>query len=202
MASLLSQGTPAGGWSDTTGSGDSTEYILGTGMQIAVAGQVTGIWYFVPSVALPTNTQFAVGLTNVPSNGTAGTITVLVSEAETKPVTGDKGTWKFYPFTTPQSISAGQRVQACVRTNRYALKSNAFTSAAVTNGNLTAWQDANSFPNGAFWDGALGTNVGTFPSLSFDESFYGIDLEFTAAGAAAAVPPRSRVRNMGALLQV
>jgi hypothetical protein len=181
MASLLGQTTPSGGWSDATGSTDSVEYILSTGIQFAVAGTISGVWYFVPTT-IPTNAQFAIGAIKV-NSGVLTSPSIVASEAQTKPASGDAGTWKLFTFTTPVAVAAGDKFLICVRTNRYALKSHFFQSAAVVNGNLTGWQDApTAFPNGCFKNSGLGTNIGAVPTQSFDQSFYGIDADFTASG--------------------
>jgi hypothetical protein len=180
MASLIGQTTPPGGWTDTTGSSDSVEYILSTGMAFAVDGTINGVWWFVPST-LPTNAQFAIGVVKC-NSGVNSSPTIVASEAKTKPVSGDVGTWKLFTFTTPVSVTAGDKFLICLRTNRYPLVSGFFLSAH-TNGDISAWADnAPSFPNGCFDDSGLGTDVGSIPTQSFDQSFYGIDVDFTASG--------------------
>jgi hypothetical protein len=181
MASLLGQTTPSGGWTDATGSSDNVEYILSTGIQFAVAGTINGVWFFVPTATLPTNPQFSIGAIKV-NSGVTTSPSIVGNEAKTAPVSADQGTWKLYTFTTPVSVTASDKFLICVRTNRYAHKSN-FFSADIVNGNLTAWLDnPNPFPNGCFKDTALGTNIGGVPTQSFNQTFYGIDVDFTASG--------------------
>jgi hypothetical protein len=183
----------SGGTQDLTGSGDATEYAMGTHFRPLVAGTVTGIRWFVPTVVQPFASDFAAGLVQVDgSTGISGSITWLDwNTGVTRPGSGAAGTWVTLPLSTPQHVTAGTDLYAVVRTDRYAFASKNFTATFTSaDGNLTVPADAVNYPNGAFITGP-GSNppVNWSGASSFNQNFYGVDVLFTPdSGNATATP--------------
>jgi uncharacterized protein DUF4082 len=157
--SLFTSQTPANALTS-----DFHQYTLGTVIVVAVAGTVTGgRWYF-------------------PTTLPSGSTVFVLYDADTQGqlarqtfVTPTAGAWNTVTLTSPPTVTAGQRLIACVLTqDRYVLTSGQFTSAGITNGNLTApATGATTGGNGRFND----PNDG-YPGSTFGGSCYFVDLVF------------------------
>jgi hypothetical protein len=185
MASLFGQVFPAaggGGSVDLQGYGDTSKYVMGTGVTFAVDGEITGVWFYITTDNLPSNGDFGVGVVEV------GFGVYTVWEAESLPASGQLGTWVLYTLTTPVAVAAGESYMVCVRTNRYAYAGQRFATDYV-NGDLTGYASDTGAPNGAFAQGggADGTPPSSVPNGQFNRTFYGIDVEFTPAGGSTPV---------------
>lgn len=184
QASLFGGVFPApggGGTQDLTGSGDSVEYVMGNGFLLGVPGTVPAIRWFVPTVAQPTNGDFAIGLFLAdPTGGILSPTSLLTSQSVTAPTAGAAGTWVDFTLAAPQTRSAGDIVYPVVRTNRYAYSTNVFTSAVV-NGPLTGVaNNPPNFPNGSY-DSANATNNPLTNPTQGGGTSYGIDILFQAS---------------------
>jgi hypothetical protein len=177
----------AGGTRDLTGTGDTTKYAMGTHWRPTVNGNVTGVRWFVPSSAAPTNADFAVGLmlSNVAGPG-AGVTWLDWNTGVTRPGSGAQGTWVSLPLSAPVAVTAGQELYVVVRTDRYGFAQHIFDAGNVAGagGNTVGAAEVAGFPNGAFTTG--GTETSNPPNFtapsSFNSSFYGVDVDFTPAG--------------------
>jgi hypothetical protein len=191
----------SGGNRDLTGSGDNAHYAMGLHVVPAVNGSIPALYWFCPTVQPPTNPDFGAGLFR--ANGALGLnspVTSLVWKAFTAPGSGVLGTWVTLTLDAPISVSAGDHLYAVVRTNRYAFAGKAFDTGSVVNGNLTGPASivggaaALHLPNGCFLSDGAGASF-TPPQwdgdcAQFNQTYYGIDVEFTPDGA----PPASSGR--------
>jgi hypothetical protein len=173
-----------GGSQDLTGTTESTLYVMATAIQFLANGTITGVRYYVPTSAQPSNGNFAVGVYRAdPSGGISSGPVLLVQESKTAPTAGAAGTWVTFPLTTPQAVTTGQICYAMVRTNRYAFSTNVFVSA-VTNGNLQGVATTGAgtaFPNGSFNAATPNTDPFDPPSAGgANGACYGIDVTFVA----------------------
>lgn len=195
MASLFAPAFPSpgsgnSGDQDLTGSADSSEYVMGLAFSVAVAGTLTGIKYYVPTVNQPTNAQFGVGLFDITAG--SGSAVQLVHDLVTAPTSVAAGTWVTYTLSTPQALVPAKKYRAAVRLNRYAFSRFVFETSTVVNGNITGLQDdgPGGFPNNAF-ESTLGPTDFPSPNSSFHAAYYGVDVDiaFTASGTLAATLP-------------
>jgi hypothetical protein len=174
--------TPSNGNED-----NGTAVTVGCKYVFAVPGTVSAIRWWAPT----TNTgTYTVGLYEVTDTHTG---TLLASaQVEAAGVTG--GAWNVTPITT-QAVSADKCYVAArhATSGRFVVRADVFTSAGITNGNVTAIQDGTDAPGpgGALLnctyneDAALG-----YPASQFGEPDYYVDLVFdagaTVTGAGAA----------------
>lgn len=182
-----------GGTRDLTGSGDSTTYILGTGINPLANGRFTGLRFYIPTT-LPDNSEFAVGVFDITSG--VGSAVLLQHDLVSLPSSGDANTWKTYNFSAPVDLEANHHYMLAVRTNRYAFNSKEFDGTSYTNGDLRGFaSDASGgFPNGAFYDSPSG---GAFPcpNSQFNSSFYGIDAVFLSSVESSTVTPTTNISD-------
>jgi hypothetical protein len=151
----------------TVDSGDGSAYTLGTVFRSSVDGQITGIRFY---KATDNFSPHTVALYDEASE------TLLAS----KVTAGETASgWQYQAFDTPVDISAGTLYIAAYHTpnGHYSRDANFFTSSGHTNGSLEAVA-ASVVPNGRYG----GSSVLVFPSSSFNDTNYWVDVEFTADG--------------------
>ena len=156
---------------------DSQAYTLGTVIDVAVDGVVThGRWRF-------------------PTTPPSGPVSWVLYDYSTETeiaravfASPTAGAWNTAALSSPVSLTAGQRVVACVETpDRYVAKGGLFTNAIVS-GNLTG-PATSTVPNGRFAlshatfpEGSAGGS-GYFGDLVFDNGAGGTTLAASASGS-------------------
>lgn len=170
--SLYTTETPAGETAESPGP------TLGTVIIPAVAGTITHLKWYVPSV-LPTNSAaFPFLLYDSASNN------LLASEVVALSAPG----WITVPLTNPQHVNANQAFIPCVYTgSQYVFSAAYFNSSGRTIGNLTAPQssaDPQGIGNGRFRSSANG-----FPSSTFNGNNYWTDVVFVPDGGLPSASP-------------
>jgi len=169
--SIFTTQTPAAG--DVS---DATQYTLGTVWTPAVNGTVTHIRVFAP-VTAPSSAF--VGLLYSITGESAG---VELGRATFGSLTA--AAWNTVALAGGVSVTAGSYYVACyVTPDRFVLTTNFFTSAGVTNGNLTAPQSGSPYGNGRI-------HVGDgFPEItSGQQSSYFADVVFDASSVVRPTP--------------
>lgn len=170
--SLYTTETPAGETAESPGP------TLGTVIIPAVAGTITHLKWYVPSV-LPSNAAaFPFLLYDSASN------TLLTSETVVLSTSG----WVTVPLSSPQHVNANQAFIPCVYSaSQYVFSAAYFNSSGRTIGNLTAPQssaDPQGIGNGRFRSSANG-----FPSSTFNGNNYWTDVVFVPDGGLPSAAP-------------
>lgn len=150
-----------------TGLGNDDSYELGTKFQSSVAGYIKGVRFF----SHPTAAADPAG-TYTGHLWTAGG-TLLASVTFTG-VTSDA--WQEALFSTPVEITANTTYVISYHTtsNQYVL-TGAGLATAITNGTLTALDDATAGGNGVYFQ----SPTPGFPNLTFNSSNYWVDPVFS-----------------------
>lgn len=170
--SIFTSETPLG-----TDVNDATTYTLGTCWTPAVNGTVTHIRVFAPLSAPAVAFQGVLYSITGEASGTE------LSRATFGALT--PGAWNTVALPSPVAVTAGNYyVTSYVTTDFFVLTTFVFTSAGITNGNLTANQSGVPFGNGRI-------HVGDgFPEItSGQQSNYFADVVFEAGGAAQDILP-------------
>ena len=161
-------GTPANPWNP-----DSNPVTLGVKFRADMAGTVTGIRFYKGAG----NNGAHVGLL-YSANGT------LLAQAN---FTGETASgWQQVTFSMPVAINANTTyVAAYFTSSGYASSYGYFSSAGVDNAPLHALRSGVDGPDGVYMYGG----APQFPSNSFGDSNYWVDVAFTAGGAPPPPPP-------------
>lgn len=154
----------------SSNSNDQTDYTFGTVFNSSSNGQIHGIrWYF-PDY-LPND--HVIGLLYSWTNNTAGTELARATFYNTQ------SGWNRAFFASPVTITANTKYVAAVWTiDRYVAVLGQFSSAGVTNGDLTAPQDTVGTHNG---QAVSGIGSPSYPNSSFGNGYLA-DVLYTAGG--------------------
>ena len=152
---------------------DSGDYELGVRFQSSVDGVVSGVRFYKGAA----NTGTHVGRLWTEGGALLATATFAGETA-----TG----WQQVSFTTPVAITAGTNYIASYTTpnGNYAFAANYFTDQAAVSGVLTAPQSTPAARNGVFSE-----TPGGFPTLSFNDSNYFVDVLFDEEAGPDTTPP-------------
>ena len=148
-------------------SGDSNGVELGVRFQSATDGLITGIRFYKSAA----NTGTHIG--NLWTN--------LGVQLATAPFTAETASgWQEVTFASPVPISANTPYVASyyAPNGRYSDSSGYFAISGFTNGNLAAYQDSSTTPNGLYNYGS----TSTFPSNSYGSTNYWVDVAFSPTG--------------------
>jgi Domain of unknown function (DUF4082)/Fibronectin type III domain/Bacterial Ig domain len=162
----------------TVDSGDGASVTVGVKFTASTNGTVTGIRFYKAA----TNTGTHVGTL------WSATGTVLASATFANETASG---WQSVSFSSPVAVTAGTTYVAgyYAPSGHYSDTSGAFSSAAVTNGPLTAIANATS-PNGVY----AYAKQSTFPTSNFNSSNYWVDVDFQpgtggGGGGGGSTPP-------------
>ena len=152
---------------------DSGDYELGVRFQSSVDGVVSGVRFYKGAA----NTGTHVGRIWTEGGALLATATFVGETA-----TG----WQQVTFNTPVAISAGTNYIASYTTpnGNYAFSANFFTSQAAVSGVLTAPQSTPAARNGVFSE-----TPGAFPTSSFNDANYYVDVVFDQEAGPDTTPP-------------
>lgn len=181
VESLFTTQTPAIG--DTT---DGIGYTLATRIRPAVAGTVSGVRWFFPTVTP------SAGVTGGLYRRTDDSTGTLLASASFGTYT--LGAWNTATFSSAVNVSANDDLYAAIYTpDRYVATGGFFTATTVTNGNLTGPADDTVTParNGRF---ASGVSSLTYPNGQFNGGCYFADVVFTATSSTTTVGQTTDLR--------
>jgi methionine-rich copper-binding protein CopC len=164
---------------------DSASVELGVKLRASTSGSVTGIRFYKSSTNTGTHTGSLWSATG--------------TRLATGTFTGETASgWQQLVFPTPVAITAGTTYVASylAPNGHYNADDGYFTSGGVTNGPLTALQSGTDGPNGIYAYGA----GGTFPTSSFNDANYWVDVTFTtgSSGGTDTTPPTVTSRTPAA----
>lgn len=180
--SIFAQTLPAG----TSSGNDDATWEFGIQFQVTASGyQLTGYWWYLPATGNTDATQYTFSLYST-SNGTSGTL--VSGSTVTASGTWVQGAWNFVPLASPVALSNGTTY---VAVNSIAVTAGAAYqflhsywstgagSGGLTDGPVTAPGTASAL--GAHQQPFNEPGSASFPSSVFEDSFYGIDINVTAA---------------------
>jgi hypothetical protein len=174
-ANIFTTQTPAG---VTENDGRGIE--VGVKFQSSVAGTITGIRFYKTSGNSGTHTGELYS-----SSGSRLAQAVFSGETSTG--------WQQVTFSTPISIAANTVfVAAYYSSSGNYVGTPGYFVSAVTNGSLTALADGTSGANGVY---SYATSP-TFPSSSYAQSNYWVDVIFSASGTSGAVSQQFQVMEV------
>lgn len=177
--SLFTGQTPS-----TTDASDGTPGIsTATTVQVAVDGTISAIRFYATATKGGTYTAELWLATVADDDTPAGTL-LVTKAASAAAITA--GTWNTIAFDTPVAVTPGHLYRCVLHNNqgRYVATTGFFTSAGLTNGNLTAYQNGTD-PNppglGGMRQGSfrISAAAGSYPNLSGSGTCYFVDLVFT-----------------------
>jgi hypothetical protein len=178
-------GCPCTIFGDTPGTTqviDTSAYELGVKFQTSVDGWITGVRFYKPTDTTGTHIGKLWSLD--------GTLLRSATFVET-----DSG-WQTVTFSSPFAVAAGTTYVASYSWpgGYYPFQKNAFTGAGVTSGPLTALQSSVEEGNGV-----LSLTPGTFPTLTFNDSNYWVDVVFDTSADTTAPTITNRTPAPGAV---
>jgi len=160
---------------------DTAAVELGVKFRSSTPGAVIGVRFYKSSFNTGTHTASLWSVT-----GTRLASAIFTGET-------DDG-WQSVTFGSAVSIDVGVTYIASYHApnGRYAADDGFFTDRSVTNGPLTALQSGTDGPNGVFTYGP----AGSFPTSTFNDSNYWVDVVFTTGSLPPDVTPPQLVRTI------